>query len=101
MESRKRALMSRTFLTKQMIMKAKQPKFYRLQCMCVCVSACVCVCAQSCLTLLLYPWDFPGSNTGVSWHFLLQGIFPIQGSNRRLWCLLYWQVDSLAPPGNG
>ena len=30
---------------------------------------------------LLYPWDFPGKNTGVGCHFLLQGIFPIQGSN--------------------
>ena len=27
---------------------------------------------------LLCPWDFPGKNTGVSCHFLLQGIFPTQ-----------------------
>ena len=27
------------------------------------------------------PWNCPGKNTGVSCHFLLQGIFPIQGSN--------------------
>jgi len=26
-------------------------------------------------------WDFPGKNTTVGCHFLLQGIFPIQGSN--------------------
>ena len=26
------------------------------------------------------PWDFPGQNTGVGCHFLLQGIFPTQGS---------------------
>ena len=26
-------------------------------------------------------WDFPGKNTGVGCHFLLQGIFPTQGSN--------------------
>jgi len=26
-------------------------------------------------------WDFPGKNTGVSCHSLLQGIFPTQGSN--------------------
>ena len=32
-------------------------------------------------TRLLYPWDSPGKNTGVGCHFLLQGIFPIQGSN--------------------
>ena len=30
---------------------------------------------------LLCPWDSPGKNTGVGHHFLLQGIFPIQGSN--------------------
>jgi len=27
------------------------------------------------------PWDFPGNSTGVDCHFLLQGIFPTQGSN--------------------
>ena len=30
---------------------------------------------------LLCPWDFPNKNTAVGSHFLLQGIFPIQGSN--------------------
>ena len=30
---------------------------------------------------LLCPWDFPGKNTGVGCHFLLQRIFPTQGSN--------------------
>ena len=32
-------------------------------------------------TGLLYPWNSPGKNTGVGCHFLLQGIFLIQGSN--------------------
>ena len=41
---------------------------------------------------LLCPWDFPGKNTGVGCHFLLQGIFQIHGSNP---CLLHWQADSL------
>ena len=42
----------------------------------------VSVCAQSSLTLWTLPsrllclWDFPGENTGVGCHFLLQGIFP-------------------------
>ena len=27
------------------------------------------------------PWDFQGKDTGVGCHFLLQGIFPTQGSN--------------------
>ena len=29
---------------------------------------------------LFHPWDFPGKNTGMGCHFLLQGIFPVQGS---------------------
>ena len=33
---------------------------------------------------LLYTWDFPGKDTGVACHFLLQGIFPTQGSNPHL-----------------
>ena len=28
-------------------------------------------------------------------HFLLQGIFPIQGMNVHLWYLLHWQANSL------
>ena len=35
-------------------------------------------------TRLLCLWDSPGKNTGVGYYFLLQGIFPTQGSN---WCL--------------
>ena len=58
--------------------------------------------AKSCRTLLrphglqptrlLLSIGFPGKNTGVVCHFLLQGIFPSQGSN---WHLLHWQKDSL------
>ena len=33
-------------------------------------------------TSLLCPWDFPGKNTRVGCHFLLQGIFPTQGLNQ-------------------
>ena len=32
-------------------------------------------------TRLLCPWNFPGKNTEVGCHFLLQGIFPTQGQN--------------------
>ena len=46
-------------------------------------------------TRLLCPWDFPGKNTGVRCHALLQGIFPTQGWNPCLLRLLHWQVDSL------
>ena len=30
---------------------------------------------------LFSPWNSPGQNTGVGSHYLLQGIFPTQGSN--------------------
>ena len=48
------------------------------------------------------------SEHGTAWsveidgHALLQGIFPPQGLNPRLLCLLPWQADSLplAPPGS-
>ena len=56
----------------------------------------MCVCAQSCLTLCnpmdrrAPLWNFPGKNTGVGCHFLLQGNFLTQGLNL---CLLLWQAD--------
>ena len=43
-------------------------------------------------TRLPFPWDFPGKNTGVGCHFLLQGIFLTQGSKLHL---LHWQAGSL------
>ena len=56
--------------------------------------ACVCLVAQSCPTLCnLVDYsppgssvhgDSPGKNTGVGYHALLQGIFPIQGLNPNL-----------------
>ena len=67
----------------------------------------LCVCAQSLSRVRLFetlwtvalqapcPWDFPGKNTGVSCHVLLQGIFQTQGLNLRLLCFLHWQADSL------
>ena len=45
--------------------------------------------------MLLCPWNFPGKNTGVGHHILLQEIFPPQGSNPHLLCLLHWQADPL------
>ena len=65
--------------------------------------SCVWLCnAMDCKpTRLLCPWDSPGRNTGVGCHTLLQGIFPTQGSNPHLLCLLLWQAGSLllASPG--
>ena len=66
---------------------------------------CVCVCLLSHLRLFvtpwtaghrfLCPWNFPGKNTAVSCHFLLQGNFPTQGWNPSLLHLLHWQMDFL------
>ena len=36
------------------------------------------------VTKLLYPWNFPGKNTGVGCHFLLKGLFLTQGLNLHL-----------------
>ena len=44
---------------------------------------------------VLCPWNFPGKNTGVGCHALLQGVFLTQGSNLGLSHLLHWQVDCL------
>ena len=41
------------------------------------------------------PEIFPGKNTGVGCHFLLQGIFPTQELNLSLLYLLSWQAVSL------
>ena len=72
-------------------------------CMLSCLQLCMCVPLCSVMsyslwprglqpTRLLCPWDSSGKNTGVGCHFLLQGIFPSQGSNSHL---LPWQTDSL------
>ena len=66
-------------------------------------SVCVCVCVYTnavngvqLFTIpwtvahqLLRPWNSPGKNTGVSYHLLLQGIFPTQGLNPHLLRLLH------------
>ena len=59
--------------------------------MCVCVCVCVCFIAQSCPTLCdlmdcsppgsSVHGDFPGKNTAVGFHALLQGIIPSGGLN--------------------
>ena len=65
------------------------------------------VCAQSCPTVcnlvglsptsIPCPWNSPGKNAGVGFHFLLQGIFLTQRWNPHLLHLLNWQADSLPP----
>ena len=44
---------------------------------------------------LLCPWSFPGKNTGVGCHFLLQGIILTQAFKPHLLNSLYWEADSL------
>ena len=50
---------------------------------------------------LLCPWDSPGKNNGVGFHFLLQRIFLTQGSNlglphcRQILCSLSHQGSPL------
>ena len=46
-------------------------------------------------TRLLCPWDYPGKNTRVGCHFLLQETFQTQGLNLCLLGLLHWKVNSL------
>ena len=69
------------------------------------------VLALSHVQLFATPWTPPsrpfcplnvlGKHMGVGCHFILQGIFPTQGSNPRLLHLRHWQADSFTtePPG--
>ena len=69
-------------------------RFYQLN-----MIVCCCLITKSCPILLRLPWtvahqtplsvEFLGKNIGVGCRFLLQGIFPTQGSNV---CLRYWQA---------
>ena len=45
--------------------------------------------------MIFCPWNFPGKNTGVGFHFLFQGIFLTQGLKLCLLRSLHWQGDSL------
>ena len=69
------------------------PSCYHYPCMHACsvTQSCLILCNPMDLypTRLLCPWDFSDKNTGVGYHFLLQGIFPTQGSNPHLLCLLH------------
>ena len=55
-------------------------------------------------TRLLRPWDFPGKNTGMGHHFLLQKSFPTWGLNL---CLLHYRQTlyhlshQRSPPNRG
>ena len=53
---------------------------------------------MDCSQKLLCLWAFPGKNTGVGCHFLLQGIFPTQGSNPDLLHCRQTLLPSEPPP---
>ena len=55
---------------------------------------------MDCIARLLCPWDSPGKNTGVGFHFLLKGSF-LPRDRTCILCLLNWQAGylPLAPPG--
>ena len=92
----------------------ERPYYTIYACVCAfkCVCVCVCMCVHSVMSSSLQSsrpqpaslrcwWNYPGKNTGLGCHFLLQEIFPTQGLNPSLLHLLHWQVESLplAPPG--
>ena len=80
-----------------------QPSSWHVYSVCTYVCACSVVSDSSetpwtVAAKLLCPWNSPGKNTGVGCHFLLQGVFPTQGS---IPCLLCWQwILSTEPLGS-
>ena len=54
---------------------------YGLMCVCIQLLSYIFALPWTVATRLLCPWDFPGKNTAVGCHFLLQGIILIQGTN--------------------
>ena len=71
--------------------------------MCVCVRAHACTSAHmqllAALARLFCPWNFPGKNTEVVCHFLLQGIFLTQGLNEPTSPALAGGFFTTEPPG--
>ena len=72
----------------------------RVEVKCDCAYSAARLCPTLCApwtvaTRFLCPQDFPGKNTGVGCHFLLQGMIPTQGLNPCLLHLQHWQADCL------
>ena len=63
-----------------------------LQCCCLVNKSYLFCDPMNCRPLSSCPWDFPSKDTGVGWHFPLQGIFSTQGSNPHF---LHWKADYL------
>ena len=89
-----------------MISKEFQGRVSGVELLCILIVV-VAACELSCVgffltpqtTRLPCPWDYPGKNTEVICHFLLQGIFSTHGLNPCLLHLLRWQADSLPLKG--
>ena len=87
------------------------PQWYnKAECVCVCVCVCARARAQLCPTLLrphglqptrfLCPWNFPGKNTGVGCHFLLQCMKVKRESEVAQSCLTPRDPMDHSPPGS-
>ena len=61
----------------------------------MCMRACSVMSESLQPTWVLCPWDFPGKNTGVGSHILLQGIFPTQRLDPQVSCISY--IDKWIP----
>ena len=71
-------------------------------CMCTQLLSCVWLFTTHGLqpTGLLCPWNFPGKNTGVGCHFLLQGIFPTTLDQTCVSCIGRWILYHLSHLGS-
>ena len=91
--------MQQSLLFKNIVVKVHNIKFNILI-----LFKCSCMLSHfSCVRLLvtpwtvacIHPWNFPGKNTGVGCHTILQEIFLTRGLNSHLLHLLHWQAGSL------
>ena len=82
------AFIGQTFSTKELLIVCAHVRAQSLSCVWL-----SCVWPHGLAHQTPLKWDFPGKNTGVCCHALLQGIFLSQGPNSHL---LHWQAGSLS-----
>ena len=82
---------------RQTAQTSQRQSFLLCKC-CVCACSVVSHSVTSWIAACQAPWprDFPGKNTGVGCHFLLQGNLPDQRANPHFLHLLHWQANSLS-----
>ena len=90
----------RSQVNKYFYLKKKKPAHFIVNTQCVLVTqSCPTLCAPiDCSCQAPLSMEFSGQNTGVGCHFLLQSIFPTQGSNQGL---LHCRQSSLPPEPPG